>query len=147
MRREIDIEQRHIDEGSQGSSSDCAIARAIKERTGERVHVNSMSAFVDHQRFDIGEKGRHFIEQFDKSKSLVSPTQLTLSPYFPTANSMREYEAQMYHHQVMKYSSNKFFTLSPEIVDQWKDGEVPPMMTTTVQYKYKPYAFGVDFGV
>lgn len=102
----IQVTQRNIDEGTQQSRIDCAVARSIKDKIGGAVPVNvyQQGAFVGHQRFEVGEKGRRFIELFDTDKKLVEPTDLTLSPYFGAAENVHDYHYQKYMHSKLSNS-------------------------------------------
>lgn len=87
----LDITQRNIDEGSQDSSRNCAIARAIRDTGASDVIVSSDVAYIEHNRFDLGDEGREFVRRFDADKSLVSPIQLTISPYFGSSQAVYQW--------------------------------------------------------
>lgn len=124
---QVHITQKDIDEGSQGSATDCAIARALR-REGIRASVavvpspygyGMVSMAVDQmgRKFELGEAGKMFIEQFDHDKKSVAPVTLTLSPFFPNSHSLR---------REMAYSV-KLKPMPQMFIDE---GKVPDSITT-----------------
>lgn len=86
---EIRIEQRHIDQGLQGSVNGCAIARAIREQFGaSEVFVSIGGAAIDGQTYRVAPEFTQFVRDFDHDKGSVQPTTVTLSPYFPDSRRM-----------------------------------------------------------
>lgn len=79
----LEITQEDIDGGLQKSTSDCAIARAIKRTLGlssissdslvPRISVGAFSIKVGNDYYATPKIAYNFIESFDKDKSIVSP--------------------------------------------------------------------------
>lgn len=76
----IIIEQRHINKGLQGGASSCALALAIKERTGltivcfEFVHLLHEDGSQGEKVCTLNDLAFDWIKRFDSDKSSVQPT-------------------------------------------------------------------------
>ncbi len=120
---EIEITQRHINQGRPQSGQDCAIARAMKEQLSLHlgrvpyVYVDSRHIVIDGVPMPATQEISEFLKKFDTDKSLVSPITITISPYFPQMNP-REYEYSKYGNQMSS------------------SGMPPQMMEHTAPYNY-----------
>lgn len=76
----IDVTQEDIDSGVQGSSYNCAIARALMRLgIGTAICVGGDSAFrVDKDKYMLPKKGQMFVKKFDRNKKSVKPFSFAL---------------------------------------------------------------------
>lgn len=149
---DIQITQRHIDQGRQHSYQDCAVAQAFREKGHHNVLVGIQErspwgighrrlAKVDGQTFVLDEKATEFVNNFDRDKRLVAPTTLTLSPYFPERAGLED--AYHYHAMAMKPKMQPF-VMSEGTIDEMAVTATSVMMG--YNKGYPKYQYGVDYG-
>lgn len=139
---QIEITQRHINEGTQRTGRDCAIARALIEQGARNVWVGhhvllGAVARVNGGEFVLGKEAEEFIQKFDENKSLVSPITITLtpSPYFPHSHNMPTPE-----YAYSTYASLKPMMVYDEVATM---GEMPKI---TMHPHPVPKFTNVDYG-
>ncbi len=143
---DIQVSQRHIDQGKQHSYDDCAVARALREKGHRQVLVGLHDHYspwggngrrlakVDGELFVLSDQATEFVNRFDKAKELVAPTTLTLSPYFPNQSAVYEMMAYQMKHQVVK--------MPPMAAMVFDEGKMPdaPVTATETAWFLKDYS-------
>lgn len=137
---EIEITQRHINQGTPGTGRDCAIARAMKEQLS-LVMGRVPDVYVDKSKV-ISE----FVARFDTNKALVSPVTITISPYFPNAARIERdysYAQMMPMAQIMDEDKTPDYTVTaPYPKSHFEEMYNKYHYGTEMVPKFKPYPYG-----